>query len=298
MKKFALMLVLFVSACEGESVKGLNVSLIDKGNGCSEVNYSYTQQDFEFLESTNFSTINKSAGIICADKGDKGDQGESCSVKREVFGATITCGKSQVQIFDGKNGSSCHTQQTTDGSHVYCDDGTSSFVAHGDKGVKGDTGSVGAKGAKGDTGVKGDVGSTGAKGSQGDVGTGCTTTQLVNGAVIKCGDTDSYIWDGKDGTNGLNGKDGTNGKDGVNGSNGSNGANGKDGDSIEVIKIGGGNRPEVMLKIGDICVTSYSDNLNGDNTRLVVLDKVSGVVTSDGVKIPVKNCNEYTLSNP
>jgi hypothetical protein len=94
--------------------------------------------------------------------------------------------------------------------------------------------------------------------------------------------------DGINGTNGIDGKDGINGQDGVNGVDGINGKDGLDADItyqvVEIIDPCGAQHPngydEVILKLGNgKYLASFSDNVNGLNTRLGVLPSGNYVTT-------------------
>jgi hypothetical protein len=52
------------------------------------------------------------------------------------------------------------------------------------------------------------AGCAGKNGKDGVNGTGCTSQQLDNGVLVHCGDTESVIYNGRDGANGTDGRDG------------------------------------------------------------------------------------------
>ncbi|MDO8188684.1 hypothetical protein Q5424_26525 [Conexibacter sp. JD483] len=107
---------------------------------------------------------------------------------------------------------------TGSGSATVALSGTSTELASGPKGDKGDPGDRGAtgdRGAQGDTGAKGDTGNPGAKGDTGSAGAK--------------GDTGANGRDGATGAKGDKGDAGANGKDGAAGSKGDKGDRGDQG---------------------------------------------------------------------
>jgi Collagen triple helix repeat (20 copies) len=70
---------------------------------------------------------------------------------------------------EGKNGTNaiCTTVQTTTGSTIQCNDGSTSTVSNGQNGSNGANGTNGLAGTKGDKGDKGDTGIAGQNGTNG-----------------------------------------------------------------------------------------------------------------------------------
>jgi len=69
--------------------------------------------------------------------------------------------------------------------------------------------------------------------SNGKDGKSCSVSKTEKGSLVKCGDGEVLVENGKDGKDGENGKDGSNGSNGFNGSNGSNGQDYKAPTSLE-----------------------------------------------------------------
>jgi OmcA/MtrC family decaheme c-type cytochrome len=97
---------------------------------------------------------------LAACSGDRGAQGNSCSVAMSDAGATITCDDGTHAVVARAAGA-CTIKSESDGTKkLQCDDGTSQVIADGKQGAKGSDGSPGAQGTPGAQGGQGEQGGT------------------------------------------------------------------------------------------------------------------------------------------
>jgi hypothetical protein len=113
-----------------------------------------------------------------------------------IVGPKGDTGETGAKGDPGINGSSCSTQQISNGSSISCTDGTFSYVYNGTNGLNGTNGSsCSVSGNSTGATVSCTDGSfsqinnglNGAKGDTGSNGTGCNVVSTNNGALVTCG---------------------------------------------------------------------------------------------------------------
>lgn len=229
------------------------------------------------------------------------------------------CAKERVIVHegsDGKKGASCTVSQVTEGSLILCEDGTSVTIKDGINGSSGATGASGAAGSAGAAGQNGQDASSctvvqtqtganitcpngtsatllngingvaGQNGAAGTNGTSCTVMQVTpsllapnGGALITCGVTTALLLNGETGATGSQGNTGNTGAAGQNGTNAV-----LPPFSVLTLLDPCGDAPgiydEVFFKlVNGTVIASFSNNFNGDYTRLSVISPGSFITT-------------------
>lgn len=140
-----------------------------------------------------------------ADKGDKGDAGQSCTARSIDEGVEITCGEDVIDTLvngkDAKDGKSCSARTIKEGIEVTCGKDVVDTLVNGKNGKNGKDGkSCSARTIKEgvevscdsvvvDTLVNGENGKDG-EGKEGAPGKGCTARSIAEGVEITCGESD------------------------------------------------------------------------------------------------------------
>lgn len=107
-----------------------------------------------------------------------------------------------VQGPPGKAGSSCSVYQKENGALIQCEDGTFSYIYHGLAGVDGIVGlSCSAHSTENGAEVICQDG-TYANIYNGSDGTYCIVEEVIDGALVTCGDSTAVIYNGTNGTDG------------------------------------------------------------------------------------------------
>jgi len=133
---------------------------------------------------------------------------KSCTVKTNSLGAIIKCPDgSETFISNGKNGldgKSCKVEQLSNGAKISCEDGSFAYIYDGAKGNSGENGSSCTVVGSNDEAIISCEDGSSATIANGKDGKSCTITDLLNGALISCGNESVVIFDG---TNGVDGED-------------------------------------------------------------------------------------------
>lgn len=99
---------------------------------------------------------------------------------------------------DGKDGSSCSVAQLENGAKISCTDGTFAFIYNGSKGDKGTDGSTcSVFGTPDGASIRCTDGTSNVI-TNGLNGKSCELTDLANGVLISCEDSQAIVYDGED----------------------------------------------------------------------------------------------------
>lgn len=135
--------------------------------------------------------------------------------------------------------------------------------------------------------------SVGTNGLAGPTGTSCLVTSIAGGAMVKCGSNQVFVPNGLPGLDGAAGSDGAQGEQGLPGVQGDPGQDGSDGadapvNSMSIVSLVDpcgdtvGIQDEIGLRLASgAIIFLFTDNVNGDNSRLSALTPGS-YMTTDG----------------